>query len=252
MSVASDRLDREREHHDRLAAALDPAAMPPVEFNGIDVAILDAAEPLAGKHVLDLACGDGSLTIELLARGATVTAVDLSPGMIALAERRIGLHAGRTATLVAAPAEDLPLDDASVDVVLGRFALHHLDLDLAAAEMARVLRPGGVGLFLENSSRNRLLMFARKHLAGRFGIPRLGTVDERPMSTDEVKQLGRHFSRAEMQHPFFCFFSIFNRQVLRYRWTRVNRLCDRLDHAVWRFLPGARKWSFHVVVFLRK
>jgi SAM-dependent methyltransferase len=250
--LSSDRLDREREHHDRLAAGLDPTAMPPVEFKGIDVAILDGAEPLVGKHVLDLACGDGSLTLELLARGATVTAVDLSPGMIAVAERRIALHTSQTATLIAAPAEALPIEDSSVDVVVGRFALHHLDLDRAAPEMARVLRPGGLGLFLENSNRNRLLMFAREHLAGRFGIRRFGTVDERPMGTADVEHLGRYFGRAEMQYPFFYFLSIFDRQVLGYRWRLANRLCEGLDHAVWRFLPFARKWSFHVVIYVRK
>jgi SAM-dependent methyltransferase len=149
---------------------------------------------------------------------------------------------------VAAPAEDLPLADDSFDVVLGRFILHHLDLPRAATEIARVLAPGGLAVFVENWRGNPLLMFARTHLTGRFGIPRYGTEDERPLDPDDVAVLEAAFGRVELSYPVFDFLTIFDRQVLRYRWPPVSRACVAGDDWLWRSVPRARRFSFRVLV----
>ena len=102
----------------------------------------DDGGPLAGRghlRVLDLGAGTGKLTATLVAAGHDVVAVDSSSGM--LDELRAALP-GVEAHL--APAEQLPLADASVDVVTVAQAWHWFDAPAAAAESARVLRPGGV------------------------------------------------------------------------------------------------------------
>ncbi|MFG1634012.1 class I SAM-dependent methyltransferase [Pseudonocardia alni] len=104
-------------------------------------AAVDAA--LAGTperpRVLDLGAGTGKLTRVLTARGLDVVAVEPDPAMLAvLRERSPGVEA-RTGS-----AERIPLPDGHVDAVLVGQALHWFDLDRAAPEMARVLRPGGV------------------------------------------------------------------------------------------------------------
>lgn len=247
-----DRLDREREFHDELAAGLDPSRMPPGPIGVLDAAMVDAAGPLEGLRVLDLGCGSGDVTVLLALAGARVIGVDLSPGMVDVARRRVERFApGADARFVAAPAEELPLEDGSVDVILGRFILHHLDIPRAARECARVLAPGGQALFVENSGRNPLLMFARNHLAGRFGIARYGTVDERPLSAEDVQALREHLPGLRLEYPVFDFFTLFDRQVLRHRWKWCSRALRRLDRLVWKWLPTLRPWSFRVLVVAR-
>jgi ubiquinone/menaquinone biosynthesis C-methylase UbiE len=247
--LADERLVREREFHDQLAADLDPAQMPPGPLNVLDAAMVDAVGEMKGRRVLDLGCGSGDLTVLLALAGAHVTGVDLSPGMISVAKERTERFAPTAdATFAAAPAEELPLADGSVDVILGRFILHHLDIPRAAKECARVLAPGGKALFVENSGRNPILMFSRSHLAGRFGIPRYGTADERPLSQQDLAALREHLPELQLEYPVFDFFAIFDRQVLRHRWRLGTRMLRGLDRLIWRWLPVARPWSFRVLV----
>jgi SAM-dependent methyltransferase len=96
-----------------------------------------------GEDVLDVACGNGNTTIPAAQAGGRVTGVDLTPEL---------LQAGRVAAAAAGvqidwregDAEALPFEDAQFDVVLSSFgcmfAPRH---EVVAAEIARVLRPGG-------------------------------------------------------------------------------------------------------------
>ena len=91
-----------------------------------------------GSVVLDLAAGTGKLTRALVPRYASVIAVEPLEAMRAILERVVpGVRA------LAGTAEAIPLPDASVDAVAVGEAIHWFDADAAAAEMARVLRPGG-------------------------------------------------------------------------------------------------------------
>jgi ubiquinone/menaquinone biosynthesis C-methylase UbiE len=105
-------------------------------------AALDAMDARLGlgsrSVVLDLAAGTGKLTRLLVPRYASVIAVEPLEGMRAVLERVV--PGART---LAGTAEAIPLPDASVDAVAVGEAIHWFDADGAAAEMARVLRPGG-------------------------------------------------------------------------------------------------------------
>lgn len=104
----------------------------------------DAVEwllPAGARRVLDLAAGTGKLTevaVAILDDGADMVAVDPSAAMLTeLAARLPGVATHR------GTAERIPLADASVDAVLVGQAWHWFDAGAAAAEIARVLRPGG-------------------------------------------------------------------------------------------------------------
>jgi SAM-dependent methyltransferase len=236
--------------HDELARGLSSADLVPEAPGPLEAALLREADIRPGTRVLELGCGPGGFTLTLLAIGADVTAVDLSSEMIEVARRRIAqFGSGRTASLVAAPVERMCLNSGSFDVVVGRFILHHLDISEAAPEIARVLRRGGKAVFAENSARNALLMLARDHVAGHFGVPRLGTADERPISDSDIALLEPHFSSVEVSFPVFEFFKIFDRQVLRFRSRGASRVCDGLDRTAAR-IPALRQYSFRTVVTL--
>lgn len=105
---------------------------------GYPPATLDVLVPPDARDVLDLAAGTGKLTESLVARGLRVVAVEPADGMRAQLTARlpqVEVHAGT--------AERIPLPDASVDVVTVAQAWHWFDETAAAAEVARVLRPGG-------------------------------------------------------------------------------------------------------------
>jgi SAM-dependent methyltransferase len=107
-----------------------------------DTALDWALAPLEGSphpRLLDLAAGTGKLTASLVHRSSQVSAVEPDPEMLAV------LHAELPGvTALAGTAEDIPLPGASVDAVLVGQAFHWFDAERAGAEIARVLRPGGV------------------------------------------------------------------------------------------------------------
>ena len=104
--------------------------------------LADFAGVRAGQTVLDVGCGPGALTAELVRRlGAdAVSAVDPSEPFVAAARER---HQGVDVRLAA--AEDLPHADGSFDATLAQLVVHFMTDPVAGlADMARVTRAGGV------------------------------------------------------------------------------------------------------------
>ena len=96
---------------------------------------------VAGKHVLDAACGPGLYAEELISRGASVTGLDQSPRMVELCRQRVPAGEFRVHDL--AHRIDW-IRDRSADLVLFALALEYLDDRVKAlSELRRVLRPDG-------------------------------------------------------------------------------------------------------------
>jgi SAM-dependent methyltransferase len=108
-----------------------------------DLTVFDRLVPVSGRDVVDIGCGGGMLVRALTARGARVTGVEISESQLAAAIRD---DDGSGARYLVGLAQRLPLEDASVDVVVFMRALHHVppaDMLDGLREAARVLRPGG-------------------------------------------------------------------------------------------------------------
>jgi demethylmenaquinone methyltransferase/2-methoxy-6-polyprenyl-1,4-benzoquinol methylase len=108
--------------------------------------LVSRAEAAADETVLDVACGTGSVALELVRRyGCTVVGVDQSPDMLAAGYARVA-DAGLDdrITLIESRAEALPFADASFDALTFTYLLRYVD-DVGATlrELARVVRPGG-------------------------------------------------------------------------------------------------------------
>jgi SAM-dependent methyltransferase len=101
--------------------------------------LLDAAAVGPGISVLDVATGPGYVAAAALSRGAEATGLDVAAGMVELASRR-----NPEARFVQGDAERLPFEDGSFGAAVANFAILHVGRpERAAAELARVLRPGG-------------------------------------------------------------------------------------------------------------
>ncbi|MEU0290392.1 class I SAM-dependent methyltransferase [Streptomyces sp. NPDC006147] len=104
-------------------------------------AMLALAGDVTGHRVLDVGCGAGPLSAALRDRGATVTGVDASARMLALARKRLG---DDVALHRADLREPLPFEDGVFDDVVASLVLHYLeDWGPVLTEIRRVLAPGG-------------------------------------------------------------------------------------------------------------
>ncbi|MFO1035845.1 MAG: class I SAM-dependent methyltransferase [Geminicoccaceae bacterium] len=110
--------------------------------------MLEEAGLRPGHAMLDVATGTGLTAIEargIVGPGGSVTGVDLSAGMLAVARGRDAAH-----LLVQGSADALPFAPGSFDFAAMGYALRHVqDLTRFFAELARVLRPDGIVLILE-------------------------------------------------------------------------------------------------------
>jgi SAM-dependent methyltransferase len=109
-----------------------PLAVPFADFAGV----------VSGQHVLDVGCGPGALTAELVHRVGppAVSAVDPSEPFVEVLRERQPEIAVQQAT-----AEELPFPDETFDSVLAQLVVHFMDDPIAGLrEMSRVAREGGI------------------------------------------------------------------------------------------------------------
>ena len=122
-------------------------------------------------NVLDVACGTGDMAVSLVERGCTVTGIDLSEEMLAIARQKAPM-----VTFMIADAEHLPFPDASFDAVTCAFGVRNfVHLEQGLNEMLRVLKPGGQLVILELATPDTPLVKPFYNLYTRRIIPWLGS-----------------------------------------------------------------------------
>lgn len=121
-------------------------------------------------NVLDVACGTGDMVLALQESGCTVTGVDLSEEMMAIAKQK-----APETTYKIADAEHLPFPDETFDAVTCAFGVRNfVHLEKGLNEMLRVLKPGGRIAILELSTPDSPLVRPFYNLYTRHIIPWLG------------------------------------------------------------------------------
>jgi SAM-dependent methyltransferase len=122
--------------YEHTAAELEPVARYVVELAAIT----------PGERVLDIACGTGNAALLAAAAGAAASGLDASRRLVEVARGRAAAE-GLDVSFVVGDLHELPFSDGSSDVALSIFGLiFAAQPDRAAAELVRVLAPGGRGL----------------------------------------------------------------------------------------------------------
>jgi ubiquinone/menaquinone biosynthesis C-methylase UbiE len=118
--------------------------MNPYKFPWIMERIEREAAILRGKHLLEVGCGMGYDSLELLKRGVRVTATDLTPNAVELTRRHFEIAGVWAEDVRTANALDLPFEGNTFDAVWANGVLHATgDTARAIQETRRVLKPGG-------------------------------------------------------------------------------------------------------------
>jgi len=106
---------------------------------------------LPGMKILELGCGTGYFTRELVKTGAMITAIDISPDLLEIARNSIS---GENLVFCLENAYAMSFPGNLFDRVVGSSVLHHLEVRKALGEICRVLKPGGMVCFTEPNMMN--------------------------------------------------------------------------------------------------
>lgn len=145
------------------------------------------ADVAPGAHVLDLATGTGVFAFDWIDRvpGCRVTALDITPAMLAHARRVLASRGSvDPVDFVGGRTESLPFPDRSFDAVSIGLALRNLsDLEASFCEMARVLRPGGRVVSVDFTRPGNALFRRVYYLYLCRGLPAVGRAVSREWDT---------------------------------------------------------------------
>ena len=199
-----------------------------------------------GANVLEYGCGTGARACDLARRGAQVRGIDISPVAIDMARetvRREGLAGSAAFSVMDAEALDLPAR--SFGLVCGTSILHHLDVDRGYREIARVLAPTGLAIFLEPLGHNAVFNAYRRL------TPSARTRDEHPLRMTDVEAARAHFGELAVEH-----FGLVSPLAAALRGSRAfDLLASALrwtDQRLFTRVPPLRSWSWMVVIVLSR
>jgi ubiquinone/menaquinone biosynthesis C-methylase UbiE len=202
-----------------------------------------------GKHICEIGCGTGKLTRELAARGARVSAIDMSLVAVRKAKERNKEFIPKQVDVQQMDACNLFYNDESFDLVIGIWILHHVDIAKAAEEISRVLKPGGKAVFIEPLAHNPISNIWRKL------TPSIRTLDEWPLSYSEISEIGKYFRSVSYQEyallpllSSFVYLVTFSRRAKE----RSAGLLARLEPSLLKVCKPLRRYSGQILIEFTK
>jgi len=202
---------------------------------------------IGGKDLLDMACGMGEESVYFAKLGARVTGIDISEvGVASLKQRAKFHHLDITALEMRVDPTAFP--DSSFDRIHGLGILHHVGIEAGLREVDRLLRPGGLGVFLEpigdSTTIEGVKTFLMKH--ARF----LGEFDhvtdhEHNLTWREVEAAVQRFADVRM-YPFHLLY-----RLKRFLPQSSLDTFRRIDSGLLALLPRLRHFAGGVVIAVR-
>ena len=145
--VVKKRQDKMRSFFDSVAGRLGKDYVPGKSWKSVAEALLRLMPPLV---IADLGAGEGAFALLLAERAKKVIAVDTSAKMIEVGREQALRHGVKNVEFRLGDMEEIPIEDASVDLVFFSQSLHHaLHPERAVSEAWRILQPGGRVILLD-------------------------------------------------------------------------------------------------------
>lgn len=211
--------------------------------------LLEFLNPLADQLILDLGCGYAMTPVMFALLGARVIALDVAPKTLAtvsaVAEQ---LGVGDRVQTVLAPGEFLPFSAGTFDRIYGGAALHHLQLERATPELARVLKAGGRAGFCDPLGHNMLLEFVRDRMPYSKKHPEKAT--DRPLRLGDVKRFCQPFTNAHYQTFQLC--SMLASVARLSPTSPIRSSLQRIDAQLFARFPQTQRYARKVIICVTK
>ena len=189
--------------------------------------------------------GSGQASLFFARRGARVIAVDSSSVAIENLSHFCTENGITNLEPVCASAFDVARYGPA-DLVFGSMVLHHLEPFTEFGFVLRsLMKANARAFFYENNGRNPVLMLLRRHVVGRFGVPKQGDPEESPLTPEEIDTLRRHF-RVRVAYPELLLMRLAGVYLFR---GHLKRPLGWLDAMLYRIVP-LRKYGYRQYVYL--
>ena len=191
---------------------------------------------LKGKTILELGCGTGGYSVMFAHLGAKVIAIDLSSVAIEVARERAQFYGLEDRiSFISQPAEALDFPAGMFDAIVGAYILHHIEIDAASQRMRKILKPGGIAIFLEWVAWNPFEAIRLNKMVSKVFPHGDGDVteDERKLDGNDFAILRSNFSSVEIVR----FYTLAR---LRYFLPNKYKFLTQLDYWLYGKFPATR------------
>lgn len=202
------REEAETVFHDEWAASVNPADITVSDYFESpacpeNARVIDLIGNIEGKRLLELGCGCGEASVYFALRGAAVTAVDISQGMLNTARNLAELHGVKIETICSSATTLESVPDSAFDIVYAANMLHHVDIPKTMRLVYKKLRPGGVAYFIDPLAYNPVIT-AYRLLATKYR-----TKDEQPLNYTDFREAKLVFGNVKIEFFWIAALAIF-------------------------------------------
>lgn len=264
-----DRIENERNFHNSWAENERLDEIDVVGANEVCTApemrhIVKKLGNLTGKTLLDVGCGLGEASVYFAMKGASVTALDLSPGMLEATQKLAKRNAVSVQVHQASAEKVLLRADQMFDIIYAGNLLHHVELEETIERLLPHLRDGGVFVSWDPLSYNPAINIYRRIATD------VRTADEHPLKLADLRHIQSRFGSVEFKYFWLTTLFVFGAMFLlqrrdpnkeRYwkvvlkeadRWAPVYRPLEMLDRVLLALVPPLRLLCWNVVIIARR
>jgi len=200
-----------------------------------------------GKKALDYCCGRGEISVLLAKKGARVIGIDISDESIKTCEELVRKEkVEKNTSFITMDAEKTKFKDNSFDVITCTGVLHHLEIQNAYIELARIIKPNGEIICNEPLAYNPFIQLYRKN------TPHLRTrwEEKHILHKKDIFLAKKYFNKIEIK-----FFHLATIMAVPFRKFKIFKyiltLCEKIDFIILK-LPFIKWWAWQVIFILSK
>lgn len=265
LSADTRRKEAEADFHDEWASGVDVKSINVRAINEACTApemryIRSRLGDLRGRKLLDVGCGLGEASVYFALEGAAVTASDISPGMLNVAQRLAEANRVSIETVLSA-SEDLAVrtENGLFDIIYTGNTLHHVAINQTLDVLLPLLNQDGLFVSWDPLAYNPIINVYRRVAT------EVRTVDEHPLRLADLRVLKRRFKQSRTRYFWFFTLVIFLIMAVVQRrspnkerfwkkvveeadaWAWIYRPLELVDNAVLALLPFLRPLCWNVV-----